>query len=143
MNLGCHPGFITTHPSLAPALSAKIPKKLGITWEEFASLVMTRMPGKPFQSKLEPFYEFIREGRSKRWSYQKIADVLTHEKGLPVSANAVFSFVKVRAKRRRLYTLPPLETPPSFPAATTKAREFFTSPSTKEPHETKQRPYNI
>ena len=59
------------------------------------------------------------------------------------SANAVFSFVKVRAKRRSLYALPPLESPPSFPAATTKAREFFTSPSTKQPHETKQRPYNI
>ena len=67
------------------------------------------MPGKPFQSKLEPFYEFIREGRSKRWSYQKIAKVITNEKGLSVSANAVFSFVKVRAKRRRLYALPPLE----------------------------------
>jgi hypothetical protein len=101
------------------------------------------MPGKPFQSKLEPFYEFIREGRSKRWSYQKIAKVITNEKGLSVSANAVFSFVKVRAKRRRLYALPPLESPPSFPAATTKAREFFTPPLTKEPHETKQRPYNI
>ena len=68
------------------------------------------MPGKPFQSKLEPFYEFIREGRSKRWSYQKIAEVLTNEKILSVSANAVFSFVKVRAKRRRLYALPLLET---------------------------------
>ena len=102
------------------------------------------MHGKPFQSKLEPFYEFIRESRSKRWSYQKIADILTREKGLPVSANAVFSFVKVRAKRRRLYALPPLESPPPFPsAATTKAREFFTSPSIKEPHETKQRLYNI
>ena len=100
------------------------------------------MHGKPFQSKLEPFYEFIREGRSKRWSYQKIAEALTNEKGLSVSANAVFSFVKVRAKRRRLYALPPLETP--FPSATTaKAREFFTSPSTKEPHETQQRPNNI
>ena len=104
---------------------------------------MIPMPGKPFQSKLEPFYEFIRESRSKRWSYQKIADVLTREKGLAVSANAIFSFVKVRAKRRSLYALPPLESPPSFPAATTKAREFFTSPSTKQPHETKQRRYNI
>jgi hypothetical protein len=63
---------------------------------------MIPMPGKPFQSKLEPFYEFIREGRFKRWSYQKIAQVLTNEKVFPVSANAVFSFVKVRAKRRRL-----------------------------------------
>jgi hypothetical protein len=82
------------------------------------------MPGKPFQSKLEPFYEFIREGRSKRWSYQKIADVLTHEKGLPVSANAVFSFVKVRAKRRRLYALPPLDTPPSFPSPPARRVSF-------------------
>ena len=142
MNLGRHPGFITTHPSFAPRKSENS-QKLGIIWEEFASLGMIPMPGKPFQSKLEPFYEFIRESRSKRWSYQKIADVLTREKGLVVSANAVFSFVKVRAKRRSLYALPPLESPPSFPAATTKAREFFTSPSTKQPHETKQRPYNI
>ena len=62
------------------------------------------MPGKPFQSKLEPFYDFIREGRSKRWSYQKIAEVLTHEKGLLVSATPVFWFVEVRAKRPRAST---------------------------------------
>ena len=89
-----------------PRAHAKSPKKLEIVWEDFASPGMIPMHGKPFQSKLEPFYEFIREGRSKRWSYQKIAEALTNEKGLSVSANAVFSFVKVRAKRRRLYALP-------------------------------------
>lgn len=95
------------------------------------------MSGKPFQSKLEPFYEFIREGRSKRWSYQKIAETLTKEEGIPVSANTVFSFVKVRAKRRRLYTLPPLESPSTSPG---DAGGFFTQP--EQPNEIKRK-YNI
>ena len=93
------------------------------------------MSGKPFQSKLEPFYEFIREGRSKRWSYQKIAEALTKEKGVSVSANTVFSFVKVRARRRRLYTLPPLESPSSGDAG-----GFFSQP--EQPNETKRK-YNL
>lgn len=95
------------------------------------------MPGKPFQSKLEPFHEFIRECRTKRWSYQKIAEVLTTEKHLQVSANTVFSFVKVRAKRRRLYILPPLEAAVS-PAS--PAHGFFNTPPPT--HENKRK-YNI
>ncbi len=96
------------------------------------------MSGKPFQSKLEPFYEFICEGRSKRWSYQKIAEALTTEKGIPVSANTVFSFVKVRAKQRRLYTLPPLESP-STPSG--NAGGFFSQPEQPTDNETKRK-YN-
>ena len=95
------------------------------------------MPGKPFQSKLEPFYEFIRECRAKRWSYQKIAEVLTIEKNLPVGANTVFSFVKVRAKRRRVYTLPPLE---SALSQASPSHGFFNTPQLT--HETKRK-YNI
>lgn len=95
------------------------------------------MSGKPFQSKLEPFYEFIREGRSKRWSYQKIAEALTKEKGFSVSANTVFSFVKVRAKRRRLYMLPPLESPST---SSGDAGRFFSQP--EQSNETKRK-YNI
>jgi hypothetical protein len=64
------------------------------------------MPGKPFQSKLEPFYGYIRDCRAKRWSYARIAEAITREHTMSVSANAVFSFVKVRAKGRKLYTLP-------------------------------------
>jgi hypothetical protein len=64
------------------------------------------MPGKPFQSKLEPFYGFIRDCRAKRWSYARIAEAITREHTMSVSANAVFSFVKVRARGRKLYTLP-------------------------------------
>ncbi len=98
------------------------------------------MPGKPFQSKLEPFYEFIREGRSKRWSYQKIAAVLTHEKGLTVSANAIFSFVKVRAKRRKLYALPPA---PTSASSFAQAGGFFQNPEPNTQSHENKRKYNI
>ena len=64
------------------------------------------MPGIPFQSKLEPFYDFIRTCRAKRWSYARIAQAITREHGVQITGSSVFSFVKVRSKNRKLYTLP-------------------------------------
>ncbi len=103
----------------------------------------TRSPA--FQSKLEPFWEFIRECRAKRWSYPRIAAALREIHGLSAAPSTIFSFVKVRAKRRRLYALPPSEESPVFQSnpANAKARDFFNPPEPKEPHEAKRRPYNI
>jgi hypothetical protein len=102
----------------------------------------TRNPA--FQSKLEPYREFIRECRAKRWSYPRIATVLWEDHGLSVAPSTIFSFVKVRAKRRRLYTLPPTDEPRAAQPVqvTPRAREFFRTPDPK-PHEEKRRPYNI
>ena len=96
-----------------------------------------------FQSKLEPYREFIRECRSKRWSYPHIAEALREQHGLSAAPSTIFSFVKVRAKRRRLYALPPSDDPrvPST-QINPKAREFF-SPPEPIPHENKRRRYNI
>ena len=120
MNLGRHPGFITTHPSFAPRKSENSQK----TWDYLGGVRITwddcLCPENLSNPSWSRFTSLSARCRSKRWSYQKIADVLTREKGLAVSANAIFSFVKVRAKRRSLYALPPLESPPSFPAATTQ-----------------------
>jgi hypothetical protein len=104
------------------------------------------MPGKPFQSKLEPFYGFIRECRTKRWSYARIAETITRDHGMSVSANAVFSFVKVRAKGRKLYTLPvpaPDSIRPGHHAAEPanedlQASQFFTQPDEPSPTPPKQ-----
>ena len=102
---------------------------------------LTRNPA--FQSKLEPYREFIRECRAKRWSYPRIAAALWEDHGLSVAPSTIFSFVKVRAKRRRLYALPPSDEPRVVqPAVTSRAREFFSPPDPK-PHEDKRRPYNI
>jgi IS30 family transposase len=54
--------------------------------------------GKPFQSKLLPHENFIRELRNKRVSYREIARQLEREKGLRVYHKTIRSFIRVRAK---------------------------------------------
>ena len=93
----------------------------------------TRNPA--FQSKLEPYREFIRECRAKRWSYPRIAAALWEDHGLSVAPSTIFSFVKVRAKRRRLYALPPSDEPRVFQSVqvNSRAREFFSPPEPETP----------
>jgi hypothetical protein len=102
----------------------------------------TRNPA--FQSKLEPYRGFILECRAKRWSYPRIATALREQHSLSVAPSTIFSFVKVRAKQRRLYALPPSDEPRVIQPVQviSRAREFFSSPDPK-PHEDKRRPYNI
>ena len=72
------------------------------------------MPGKPFQSKLEPHFDFILEARRKYQTWQAIAHELA-AKGFAVTPQAVHGFTKRRLKRRyALGTAPPdsLLTPP-------------------------------
>ena len=48
----------------------------------------TRNPA--FQSKLEPYREFIRECRAKRWSYPRIAAALREIHGLSAAPSTIF-----------------------------------------------------
>jgi hypothetical protein len=76
------------------------------------------MPGKPFQSKLVPHTEFIRESRACGLGYREIAAELRLRFGLHTAPANIFSFVKVRAHRRPVFYLPQRETTavPSPPA---------------------------
>ena len=67
------------------------------------------MPGKPFQSKLNPFLREIYElrGQVPPVSYQQIARLLKECHGVAVSANGVFSFVKARSRPRAVYAIAP------------------------------------
>jgi hypothetical protein len=68
----------------------------------------TRLPssrGKPFQSKLESFADFIRYLRRRRNSYREIAARLREDHGITVSPSTIFSFVKVRSKHRKFYAM--------------------------------------
>lgn len=58
--------------------------------------------GKPYQSKLLPYREQIRQWRKNRVSYQEIARRLELECGCITTASTIFSFVKVRSKRRKV-----------------------------------------
>ena len=104
----------------------------------------TRNPA--FQSKLEPYREFIRECRAKRWSYPRIAAAL-REDSRPErcsehhlflrqsSRQAAQRSMRSRPRTNRQFSNPPKSNP--------KARDFFTPPEPKETHEAKRRPYNI
>lgn len=67
------------------------------------------MSGKPFQSKLLPHLDFIRECRAQRMSYPRLAAELHMRFGLKTAPANIHSFVKVRARRHAVYTLPPPE----------------------------------
>lgn len=96
-----------------------------------------------FQSKLEPHRAFIRECRSKRWSYPRIAAALREQFGLSASPSTIFNFVKVRARRRSVYTLPDdLPVSPSVPADL-DGQSFFTPPQPIKSHEHKLRKLNL
>jgi hypothetical protein len=66
----------------------------------------TKLPrGKPFQSKLEPVREIIRDLRRQRKSYREIAQILRAEHCLTVDRTTIWSFVKVRSHPRRVITM--------------------------------------
>ncbi len=64
---------------------------------------------KPFQSKLRPHLEFIRECRAQEMSYPRIAAELRARFDLSAAPSTIFAFVKVRACRRPVFSLPPPE----------------------------------
>lgn len=67
------------------------------------------MTRKPFQSKLRPHLEFIRECRAQEMSYPQIAAELRARFSLSAAPSTIFAFVRVRARRRAVFALPPQE----------------------------------
>jgi hypothetical protein len=75
------------------------------------------MTRKPFQSKLRPHLDFIRECRAQEMSYPRIAAELRARFDLAAAPSTIFAFVKVRARRRPVFALPLQES-----SATARAR---------------------
>jgi hypothetical protein len=89
------------------------------------------MPGKPFQSKLLPHTEFIRGCRAEGMGYRQIATELRTRFGMRTAPANVFSFVKVRARRRPVFALPPRESAAiALAARSAAARVTPTRPTT-------------
>ena len=64
---------------------------------------------KPWQSKLNPCLELIRQWRRAGLSYAAIAERLAGEHGIRMTRSAIHAFVRARARRKRGYELPPEE----------------------------------
>lgn len=85
------------------------------------------MTRKPFQSKLRPHLEFIRECRAQELSYPRIAVELRTRFGLSVAPSTIFAFVKVRSRRRSVVTL--LAPVPTGAAAAPAERRMSVPPA--------------
>jgi hypothetical protein len=96
----------------------------------------------PYQSRLIPHEDFIRECRAKRWSYPRIAAALLEQHGLKVGATTIFDFVKVRARKRRLVELPAKPSSQQPETTPTSAGGFF-EPAPTTPHETRKLKWNL
>ncbi len=72
------------------------------------------MPGRPFQSSLEPHLETIRALRLKRRTWRQVAEVLKTEHGLEIDPAAIYKFFK---RRVRPSARQPLGFPTAAPAA--------------------------
>jgi fido (protein-threonine AMPylation protein) len=59
------------------------------------------MPGKPFQSKLNPYEKELFALFDKGLSYRQIADEFNRKQDLQITHNAVFSYIKIRRPGRR------------------------------------------
>jgi len=53
------------------------------------------------RSKLEPYYDVIRELRRKRRTYKRISQFLAEHVHLSVAPSTIHAFVSVRARRRQ------------------------------------------
>ena len=70
------------------------------------------MPGKSFQSKLEPHFDLILEARLKRQTWETIVQLLAPH-GITTTRPAVYSFMKRRLKRRYPLGMAPAEVRPA------------------------------
>ena len=61
--------------------------------------------GKPFHSILEPHFDFIRELRQRRKTWQEIAESAAHRKRHPRHASRAVSFLPAQIETRRQTTL--------------------------------------
>jgi hypothetical protein len=61
--------------------------------------------GNPYQSKLEPFADLIRDWRRRRKSYRLIAQMLRDKHGVMTDHTSIWSYVKVRSRSRPVYTM--------------------------------------
>jgi hypothetical protein len=69
------------------------------------------MPGKPFQSKLEPYFDLILEARRNRQTWVAIVQLLAdHE--ITITRPAIYAFLKRRMKRRYSFGMAPAQSRP-------------------------------
>lgn len=74
---------------------------------------LARAEPRPGASKLEAYHELIRTLRQRRWTYREIASALREEFGVNAAPSTIHAFVKVRAQKKAVASLPPPDREPA------------------------------
>jgi len=78
--------------------------------------VQSKRGGKPFRSILEPHFEFIRQLRQRRKTWQEITQLLLTEKGIRVTVYAPYLFYRRKLKRAKPHwENPSVDSQPAHP----------------------------
>ena len=72
---------------------------IGLCCPVMTDMAHRKRGGKPFQSILEPHFDFIHQQRRRRKTWQEIADLLFTEKGIRVTFYAPYRFYRRKLKR--------------------------------------------
>jgi hypothetical protein len=87
--------------------------------------------GKAFHSILEPHFDFIREQRQQRKTWQEIAKLLFTEKGTRVTLYAPYHFYRRRLKRATHWETSSVDLQPAHPSAEASRPQSRQSPLPK------------
>jgi transposase len=60
--------------------------------------ILADLPKKPHRSRLDPYLELIQELRTRKWTFQQIADLLAEKADVKVTGSAVHDFLKRRSR---------------------------------------------
>jgi hypothetical protein len=77
-----------------------------VTLDEKIANFVARAETHPAASKLDRYHEMIRTLRQRRWTYKEIAAALRDEFGVTAAPSTIHAFVKVRAKKKAMASLP-------------------------------------
>lgn len=83
--------------------------------EEKINDFLARAETRPAASKLDAYHELIRTLRQRRWTYKEIASALRDEFGVKAAPSTIHAFVKVRAQKKAVASLPPPDHEPTPP----------------------------
>ena len=68
--------------------------------DERFQAILDSLPPKPPRSRLEPYWELIREMRRRGRTYREIAQVLSDKCQVVVATSTIHDFVQVRSRNR-------------------------------------------
>ena len=105
-------------------------------WSVMSEMPKPKRGGRAYHSVLEPHFDFIRELRQRRKTWQEIAELLHSEKGVRVTFHAPYLFYRRKLKRaaKPHWENSPVDSQPAQPVATASRPQFRPSPLAKPVH---------